>query len=126
MKRLWYVMLPLLLGGCHPPVPEEENVSVEQASQLIENDQVKVLDVRTDEEWARGHITGAEQMNFYEENFDGELDSLPKDETYLVYCHSGGRSAKTLHKMKQMGFEKVYNLDGGITAWQSAGKEVEE
>ncbi len=125
MKKLLFLLLPLMMA-CHPPVPEEENVNVEQASDLMENGQVTLLDVRTDSEWDQGYIDGARQLNFHEDDFEQELATLPKDETYLVYCHSGGRSAKTLHKMKEMGFEKVYNLDGGISAWKDSGKEVKE
>ena len=52
---------------------------------------------------------------------DPELAELDPDETYLVYCRSGNRSGQTTALLDELGFEQVYDLDGGVLAWQSAG-----
>lgn len=83
-----------------------------------------VLDVRTPEEYAAGHLEGAVNINFYEPDFHTRLETLDKTVPYAVYCHSGGRSGKALERMRELGFTSVMNLQGGIVAWQQAGKTL--
>ena len=64
--------------------------------------------------------------DFYEEGFESTLEKLPKDKTYLVYCHSGGRSGKTLNKMNDLGFEHVYHLEEGYADWKEKGGAIEK
>jgi rhodanese-related sulfurtransferase len=126
MKKLFILALPLIMGVACTAQQTPEDVNSAQATELMQSDEVVVLDVRTQEEWDKGHIEGAQHMDFYKDDFDSKLAELPKDKEYVVYCHSGGRSAKTVAKMKQAGFEKVHNLQGGITAWKSEGNETVE
>lgn len=103
------------------------NIGPDAAADLLESESdLVVLDVRTPDEYEDGHISGATLLNFYEDNFDQQLDQLDKDQPYLVHCASGGRSSDAREKMKEMGFTKIYHLDGGFQAWQQAGKPVEE
>jgi phage shock protein E len=76
-----------------------------------------ILDVRTDQEFASGHISGAQQMNFYDSDFKSQLETLDPDVPVYIYCRSGGRSGKAASMMKAMGFRAVYNLEGGVGAW---------
>jgi rhodanese-related sulfurtransferase len=76
-----------------------------------------ILDVRTPAEFSQGYIENAKNIDFYANTFRNQLDKLDKQKTYLVYCRSGNRSGKTLRMMEQSGFEKVYNLTGGIGQW---------
>jgi rhodanese-related sulfurtransferase len=80
-----------------------------------------VVDLRTSEEIAVGYIEGASQLDFYDPTFQSTLDGLDRDAHYLVYCNSGNRSAETLRLMKDLGFTRVTELDGGIQAWNAAG-----
>lgn len=80
-----------------------------------------VVDLRTSEEIAVGYIEGAGQLDFYDPAFRSVLEGLDRDVHYLVYCNSGNRSAETLRLMKDLGFTRVTELDGGIQAWNSAG-----
>lgn len=97
------------------------SVSVDQAQQIIashsENNQFEIIDVRTISEYKSGHIKGARQLDFYRDDFDQSLAKLDRNKTYLLYCRTGVRSTKTLNKMKALGFSKVYNMQGGILAW---------
>ncbi len=102
-----------------------QTVEVNQAKEILADDEVVLLDVRTDDEYHSAHLPGARQLNFNSPDFENQLEELPKEQTYMVYCHSGNRSRKAMNKMKEMGFEKVYNMDGGISAWQDAGGEIE-
>lgn len=83
-----------------------------------------LLDVRTPEEVSQGIIKGAKNIDFNGAEFEQQLASLDKDKTYFVYCGVGGRSGKTANLLKEKGFTKVYNLDGGFTAWKDKGLEV--
>ena len=85
-----------------------------------------VLDVRTPEEYGAGHIPGAKLVDFKAKDFTEQLGKLDKTKTYLVHCAVGGRSAKAAEQMHQLGFVKVINLEGGMKAWEAAGKPVEK
>jgi rhodanese-related sulfurtransferase len=101
-------------------------VSVDQAAAIVENppDDLVVLDVRTPEEFAEGHLDGAVLVDFYATDFVDQLAALDTDVPYLVYCRSGNRSGETLGVMEQLGFSSVVDVDGGIVAWSGAGLPV--
>jgi rhodanese-related sulfurtransferase len=84
----------------------------------------KILDVRTPEEVAEGHLMGSTTVNFLSPDFSKEVQALNKNKTYLLYCRSGSRTRKAADAMQKMGFKHVYMLEGGIIAWKEAGKEV--
>lgn len=83
-----------------------------------------VIDVRTPEEFASGHLAGARDLDIRGSDFDSRLASLDKTATYAVYCHSGNRSGQALQRMAAAGFTHVADLSGGIIAWSAAGKTV--
>ena len=85
-----------------------------------------VLDVRTPEEFAEGHLEGAVLVDFYDADFADQLAALDPDVPYLLYCRSGNRSGETLGVMEQLGFTSVADVDGGIVAWADAGLPVTE
>jgi rhodanese-related sulfurtransferase len=101
-------------------------VSVDQAAAIVENppDDLVVLDVRTPEEFAEGHLDGAVLVDFYATDFVDQLAALDTDVPYLVYCRSGNRSGETLGVMEQLGFSSAVDVDGGIVAWSGAGLPV--
>ena len=101
-----------------------KDVNVQVFSELIAAGEGEVLDVRTPEEWAEGSIKGATKMNFFDSDFNAQLEKLDKSKPIYVYCKAGGRSGKAAKQMNKMGFTTVYNLVGGITAWNSAEKET--
>ncbi|MFZ4721300.1 MAG: rhodanese-like domain-containing protein [Ilumatobacteraceae bacterium] len=82
-----------------------------------------VIDVRTATEFAAGHIEGAINLDLEGGQFSALIADLPKDGSYLVYCHSGRRSAIAADVMAQAGFVTVYDM-GGIADWQAAGLPV--
>lgn len=93
---------------------------------LAKDDSFQLIDVRTPEEYAAGHLDGAQLINFYEDGFSNQLELLDKKRPVLVYCASGNRSGKTAVLLGEMGFKKIYDLDGGIKAWRAAGKKTVE
>ena len=76
------------------------------------NNGIQLIDVRKPEEFSSGHIENAVNMNFYDSDFESQLKSLDKTKEVYIYCRSGGRSGKTAKMMEEMGFEKIYDLEG--------------
>jgi rhodanese-related sulfurtransferase len=101
-------------------------VSIEQFEKMTAKKKNMLVDVRTPEEVSEGHLPGALNINFLGENFSQEIETLNKNKTYLLYCRSGSRTRKAADQMQKAGFKKVYMLEGGITAWNEAGKPVEK
>lgn len=83
-----------------------------------------VLDVRTPGEFQSGFITGAVNIDWYGSNFAQEVAKMDKKTPVFVYCAAGGRSHSAFNKLKEMGFEEVYELQGGMRNWQAQGMEV--
>lgn len=98
-------------------------VAVEEGAQIQADppDGLIVLDVRTPEEFAEGHLEDAVMIDFYDPDFADQLADLDPDRPYLLYCRSGNRSGQTTAIMDQLGFTNVADIDGGIVAWGEAG-----
>jgi len=107
-----------------------KNITPQEAFDLIqdnkENPDFVILDVRTPEEFAEGHLENAHNLDFYSKSFREGLNKLSKEKIYLVYCRSGRRSGETLEIMKELGFKKVYNMLGGIIQWKESGFKIEK
>ena len=84
-----------------------------------------VLDVRTPAEYASGHLPQAQNIDIEAADFATRIAALDKKATYAVYCHSGNRSGVAMGQMAAANFSNVYDLAGGIGAWQSMGGPME-
>ncbi|QDZ23588.1 rhodanese domain-containing protein [Chloropicon primus] len=105
-------------------IHEVKNVNVTIFNETMQEPDAFVLDVRSEEEFNKGHIEGAVRITSNElPNRDGEL---PKDKEapVLVYCNSGRRSADVANTLLFMGYENVMNLEPGIKGWVKAGMPV--
>ncbi len=100
------------------------DVSVEQFRELVNKRDDILLDVRTPNETARGHIEGASFIDFYDPGFEQKINLMQKDKPIYIYCRSGARSSKAAEIMIKNGFGVIYNLNGGIGAWIDAGYMV--
>jgi len=109
-------------------IPIFENITVQEAKQLIAdqqgNEAFTVLDVRTPGEYNADHLANAYQRNFYDMDFSEQLDALNKNRIYLIYCQSGNRSGQAFTIMQTLGFTEVYNMLGGISSWKADGCSV--
>jgi phage shock protein E len=104
--------------------PVHRDVKVEEFERLMSEKKYAVLDVRTKAEFVAGHIPGAINIDVNDPQFEQKIAKLKKDTPYLVQCRSGARSTRACEKMTGLGFKELYNLEGGILAWQKQGKEV--
>lgn len=112
------LIIPMLRGG------GGNSVSVSEATLLINREDAIVLDVRETHEWDAGHITGARHVALGQ--LDKRLSEIDKHKAHpvIVCCASGNRSSSACGVLKRAGFEKVFNLAGGLGAWREAGLPV--
>jgi rhodanese-related sulfurtransferase len=109
------------------PAQISESITAQEAFNLIQENQGNpnfvIIDIRTPEEFAQGHIENAININYGSENFQEELDKLDKDKIYLIYysCACGSIDKKALDTMKELGFKEVYKISGGLNNWKTAG-----
>lgn len=96
-------------------------VTPEQAAGLAVDPGVTVIDVRTPEEFAEGHLDGAVLVDFSAPTFADEVAQLDPAKPYLVYCRSDNRSGQAVAAMQSLGFEQLWDMDGGVVAWSAAG-----
>lgn len=112
--------------GKKPDAGAVKNVSAAEFDKLRAKKDTVVLDVRTPKEYADGHISGAANIDWNSPDFAEKVSKLPKDKTYLVHCAAGVRSSKACALMSsKLNFTDCYNLEGGLKAWEKAGKPVE-
>lgn len=111
----------LLLNSCNSvqsQVPGTSLPPVEFAEKIKAMPFAPVIDVRTPEEFAEGHLQNARNIDWNGNNFQAEILKLDKSIAVFIYCHSGKRSAAAASKMRSEGFKEVYELQGGITKWR--------
>lgn len=94
-------------------LPNDFSKQIEQSPSAV------ILDVRTPEEYAGGHIENSSNVNWKDSNFEKQISTIDKTKPVFVYCLSGGRSASAAARMRSLGFEKVYELEGGIAKWNA-------
>ena len=116
---LWATVF--VLASCNTSAQNSagvQNIKAKEMESMMTQKDVVVIDVRTDEEVKQGFISEADYfIDIYKPGFDGEIDKLDKNKTYIIYCRSGARSSSAASKMNAKGFKKVYNLAGGINSW---------
>lgn len=127
IKKKWLILFTgvLLAGLCSTVcVQAQQNsagktVSQKKFQRLITKKNTVLLDVRTPDEYNAGHIPGSLQIDVLKtEDFKKQVAVLDKTKTYLLYCRSGKRSKEAMLLMKESGFTKLYDLEGGFSSWK--------
>jgi len=107
----------------------QNDIDPSSAFEMIQNNKDNpnfiLLDVRTFGEHNQSHINGSQQLDYQSRDFDKLVNKLDKDKIYLVYCRSGMRSGASIDLMAKLGFKNLYNLAGGIMAWENCGLPLE-
>jgi rhodanese-related sulfurtransferase len=106
--------------------PSGNSVDPGQATLLINREDAQILDVREASEFASGHLPEARNIpvDKLAERI-GELEKF-KDKPIIVCCASGMRSGKACSELKKQGFDRLYNLAGGVDAWVGAGYPIKK
>ncbi len=105
-----------------PAAPERVNAT--QFAEVVATPGVTIIDVRTPEEFAIGHIDGAVNFNVEGPDFGTQIAGLDPAGTYAVYCQSGNRSVAAVDYMSGQGINGIFELESGISGWQQAGLPV--
>lgn len=134
MKQLTLIVILsawAVMGACQTNTKKagsiSETIAVAQYEAKMKSlKEMQLVDVRTPGEYSEGHLKGALNMDINGENFAAAVAKLDKNIPVMVYCRSGGRSARAARQLEEMGFKEIYDMDGGITEWKGAGKPVEQ
>ena len=104
-----------------------KNVSPDEAEALIKNSpKLVILDVRTPDEFAAGHIPGAKNVDFFGDDFEKQIAALDPAKPLLVHCAAGNRSAQAVAQIEALKkFAAIYHLKAGFRGWTAAKKPVE-
>ena len=128
MKLTFLVIVIWLLSACSDnqeyTIPLNSIDSTTAANLMTHDDSVVVLDVRTPIEYAKGHIEGSINIPIKDKQFPQKVAQLDSTKTYIVHCAvnpRNGRADKSISIMDGLGFDNLYSLDGGITAWYRQG-----
>lgn len=124
IDNIWIIAIALVSGGALllPALQRRgTKLSQFQATQLINQGKSLILDVRTTEEFAAGHLQNAKNIPVAE--LDKRLKEIEKSKNAIVItvCEHGTRSATASSKLKKAGFTQVFILEGGVAAWKSQG-----
>ena len=124
MKKILMIMA-VLVAGC-AMAGSVSKISPDAAEKWIaKTPDVQIVDVRELDEFSGGHLEGAVLLPWRQPDFDKRaLSSLDPKKPVLVYCRSGRRSTAASEVLSKLGFVELRSLDGGIVAWQKAGKPV--
>ncbi len=123
MLRLVTMAVLLFTGGCLEQ--DERLLDPVEAEGVMRQHQGNpafvILDVRTDGEFRQGYIKGATLLDYHAPDFRKRFAELDRDAIIFMYCRSGNRSSRVLNMADELGFKAVYDLRGGILAWNAAG-----
>ena len=123
MKRVFAAVFAsaLFLTGCSSS-GGATNMGASDFIAKIGESGVVIVDVRTPEEFAAGHLQGAVNLDVSAATFDSQIAALDKNVAYAVYCRSGNRSTIAVGKMSDAGFTNLFNVnEGGFAELAAAG-----
>ena len=124
MKKLLFLFMIIGIGiGATAQEKQKSDMTTVLTKQIFKDSitghDVQLIDVRTPEEFSKGHIKNAKNIDFLEPGtFTEKFQKLKKDRPLYIYCRSGNRSGQASKKLEQMGFQEIYDLDGGYLNWQ--------
>ena len=120
------IIASLSVAACTKQVIAD--ITPQVASVLIEENRDDpdfiIIDVRTPEEFAAGHIENAINIDFRSEGFEDSINKLDKSKAYLVYCRTARRSRSAVNIMEELDFNEIYHMLGGIVQWEAEGLPI--
>lgn len=122
---LMLAMIMISIAAMAQAPQAKQVVSTKVADLLKHNKKLVILDVRTPEEFAQGHVKNAININIRDADALAKIDKLDHKATYLVYCRSKNRSGMAVTHMLEKGFANVYHMTDGITGWTQNGLSLD-
>ena len=125
LKVIFYSLSLLLVSACTSV--DEYAIGVKEFSNLVDEKNCIVVDVRTPEEFLEGHIKGAATIDLYSADFEHKFRFINTSQCMALYCKGGYRSGKALKILQEeLGFKNLVYLKGGVTAWETDGYDLVE
>lgn len=118
-----FAALAIVSQGCSNRQTQHTQMllsATEFAAKIEELPDAAIIDVRTPDEFSKGHLINALNYDWNGNDFEKQMTALDKSKPVFVYCLSGGRSSSATSKMRSEGFKTVYELAGGIMKWRGA------
>jgi rhodanese-related sulfurtransferase len=122
MRLLWIAIIAFGCGASEGL--QVERIGNKELIQLLKNEEVQLIDIRTPEEVSFGIIDKAIVIDFYDPKFESKVNMLSKDKPTAIYCAAGGRSAKASQTFVSLGFTEIYDLKAGFRGWRGEGNPV--
>ena len=113
------IIIMLVAGEIQQRISGVKNVEPGDATRMLNHDNAIMIDMRNDKDYQAGHIVNAIHLPEYNDSTIKHLEKF-RERPLIIYCRSGQRSAGVCSKLRKQGFEPVYNLKGGVLAWQNA------
>jgi rhodanese-related sulfurtransferase len=128
MKKILFIStltLGFVLQSCNDSAAGQiEMVTPLQVYEAVHSEEnMQLVDVRTEEEYQVSHLQNAQNICVTSDDFKEKVASLDKKKPVYVYCRSGKRSSRAAKILIDMGFTKVYDLQGGHQSWAKEGLE---
>ncbi|MEP7322111.1 MAG: thioredoxin domain-containing protein [Saprospiraceae bacterium] len=123
-KYLFFILAGITVGSnsCNRPSPTlNTSLAPKEFKEKINLvPSAEIIDVRTPEEFSKGHLQNARNVDWNGIDFQAEISKIDKSKPVFVYCLSGGRSSSAANQMRSDGFKEIYELSGGIMKWRAA------
>tara|TARA_B100001758_G_C18347814_1_gene578046 strand:+ start:840 stop:1223 length:384 start_codon:yes stop_codon:yes gene_type:complete len=117
------IIVFILFSSC--VIAQNKNdIQIDEFKKKIGTENYMLVDVRTSEEYADGHLEGALNIDYFSATFLDEISKIGLEKPVLLYCQSGNRSRKSMKIMYDMGFNEVKNLICGYQGWVSEKNSV--
>jgi rhodanese-related sulfurtransferase len=122
-RSIFFFLVSFVIFSCNGQTPK--NIKTIEATAFAEKikatEKPQILDVRTPEEFNTDHIENAENVNWLGDSFVQDSKKYDKTKPVFVYCRSGARSKKATAKLEELGFENIYEMEGGFLKWDAEG-----
>lgn len=118
-----FIAISIFFNSCSIGQSQSSNANlsaIEFSEKIKQLPSAPILDVRTMNEFSKGHLVNALNYDWNGNEFDKQIAALNKSKPVFVYCLSGGRSSSAASQMRLLGFTEVYELNGGILKWRGA------
>lgn len=126
MKKISFIIILTLMFLNDLSAQAPQHINAIKFKELTAQSGVIIIDVRTPQEFSRGHIKGSTLINIADPEFPTRINLVQKDKTILLYCLTGSRSYAAANYMSSLGFKSIYNLQHGTMDWTRQGFLLEQ
>lgn len=124
-NKLTLFIIILVYSGCVSSADDVLTLKPKTfKTKVINHVSVQLVDIRTPEEFYSGHIENAININYFSEQFKDSISLLQTKIPVYIYCRSGKRSSKSVKVFKAVGFDSIYQLNGGLLNWKKSGFKI--